>query len=209
MSKRMETPFCDRRGTGRMGDVLPSLRLVGDRVKVGEATGIGCSFVRHIDYQFFANNLYVMHGLLIAFLPEQEYNCEYQGGNMKTFQQAAEEYGDGRSAVLAVGAWQVLISLASNRQTILYKELGAILYPDHDIVVLPLRYILDCIRRYCMEYDLPPLTVLVVNQEGVPGEGLANVAPEDRDQLREEVYAEEWFSIVPPTVEEYAELRSR
>lgn len=50
---------------------------------------------------------------------------------------------------------------------------------------------------FCQEKQLPPLTVLVVNQEtGLPGEGLSTLGEVNRD--RESVFNFNWFSIEPP-----------
>ena len=60
--------------------------------------------------------------------------------------------------------------------------------------------ILDHIMRYCINNDLPPLTVLVVRQDtGLPGEGLIEADP---NADREAVYRHDWFAMFPPSPEE-------
>ncbi len=56
---------------------------------------------------------------------------------------------------------------------------------------------------YCKINDLPPLTVIVVNQDtGLPGEGLA-VTGIDLNAEREHVYLFNWYGIYPPSSEEF------
>jgi len=56
---------------------------------------------------------------------------------------------------------------------------------------------------YCQDRELPPLTVLVVNQDtGLPGEGLTTL--EDVNVDREKVFGYDWFSLEPPQVNDFA-----
>ena len=56
---------------------------------------------------------------------------------------------------------------------------------------------------YCQQNEIPPLTILVVNQNtGLPGEGLTGA---DLNADREAVFNFDWYSIVPPTPEEFKE----
>lgn len=60
---------------------------------------------------------------------------------------------------------------------------------------------------YCEKNNLPPLTSLVVNQGGSPGDGLSTLKKyESNDSARMEVFKVEWYKIVPPTAEEYERL---
>ncbi len=55
---------------------------------------------------------------------------------------------------------------------------------------------------YCDQNGLPPLTVIVVNQEtGLPGVGL--ITAEDLNASREEVFGFDWYGLFPPTPEEF------
>jgi putative restriction endonuclease len=55
---------------------------------------------------------------------------------------------------------------------------------------------LDLLMRYCDQKGLPPLTVLVVNQEtGQPGLGLSTLEELNRD--RERVFNYAWFQLPP------------
>lgn len=106
-----------------------------------------------------------------------------------------------RSAIRATQAWAYLIGRARNRQLVRYAELGEVM--DVSILV-SLGYSLDNIQQYCRQHNLPPLTGIVVNADGVPGNGYqvggASAHPY-RDQ--EAVFAYPWFKIVPPTVAEF------
>jgi hypothetical protein len=104
----------------------------------------------------------------------------------------------------ALQIYQVLVGLAWNRQTITYGELSKDQmegYGGGGILNRPL----GCIMRWCDDNSLPPLTVLVVNdQTGIPGEGLRTVPDDDWPAGQQEVYALNWYSIIPPTVDELA-----
>ena len=92
--------------------------------------------------------------------------------------------------------WQALVMRATTRRTVTYGEL------DNDIGYGAPNLMGDQLRRiaaYCRAYQLPDLTVLVVNQDtGVPG--VATVANVDRE--REHVFAVGWFRRLPPTLED-------
>jgi putative restriction endonuclease len=62
---------------------------------------------------------------------------------------------------------------------------------------------LDLVMRYCHQNCLPPLTVLVVNQEtGQPGSGLSTLEELNRD--RERVFNYQWFRLPPLQAEDLA-----
>ena len=128
------------------------------------------------------------------------------GGTMcQLFDDVVENAKTGvKSAVRALQAWQYLIGKAANRQIIQYNELRVLMgYSDNR----PMGVILGCIMFYCQQNDLPPLTLIVVNQSGVPGEGFSAEALEDYHQRREDVFNFPWFKLVPPTIEEFRQAR--
>ena len=98
----------------------------------------------------------------------------------------------------ALQIWQILICKAANRQTITYGQLAKILgFKRAGTVGNMLGYIL----AYCPAHDLPPLTALVVNrQTGLPGKGftIENVSVE-----QERVFRFDWFSLMPPTPDDF------
>lgn len=78
----------------------------------------------------------------------------------------------------------------------IYRRLG---YSDSR----PLPSILEHIMVYCQQQDLPPLTIIVVNQDGTPGEGFTAASRHEFDRKREEVFSFDWFGIRPPSIEEF------
>jgi hypothetical protein len=96
----------------------------------------------------------------------------------------------------ALQMWQILIGKAHNRQTITYGQLAELL-GFHGAGTLA--HMLGHLYYYCPQNSLPPLTVLVVNQDtGLPGEGFADA---DLHRSREQVFGYDWYGVWPPTVE--------
>lgn len=90
--------------------------------------------------------------------------------------------------------WSLLVCAARERKTYTYGNVADILGFGGAGVMAPL---LGCIMWFCEENDLPPLTVLVVNQDtGLPGEGLSTL--EEVNEDREAVFEFNWFVIEPP-----------
>ena len=68
----------------------------------------------------------------------------------------------------AMQIWQILITAAHDRRTLTYGRVAALLGFKGAGVI---SQFLNPIMGYCEAKDLPPLTVLVVNQDtGLPGE---------------------------------------
>ena len=104
-----------------------------------------------------------------------------------------------KSSIRALQAWQYLIGCALRRQLVRYGELADMMgYSDNR----PLTNILGHLMHYCNQHDLPPLTVIVVNQDGTPGQGFTEIPQEEFDAARERVFDFPWFEIVPPSFEE-------
>ena len=100
----------------------------------------------------------------------------------------------------ALQIWQILISKASNRQTMTYGNLSNML--DGSIRAIEMGDYLDPVMRYCRTNRLPPLTILVVNREtGEPGSGFPRSNALNAD--RERVFNYNWFAVIPPTPEEF------
>lgn len=98
----------------------------------------------------------------------------------------------------ALQIWQILISAASQRQTLTYGMVATLLEFKGAGILAP---ILGCLMRYCERNNFPPLTCIVVNQQtGLPGEGLTTIQNLNKD--REAVYKFNWFTLMPPTLEE-------
>ena len=97
--------------------------------------------------------------------------------------------------------WQILVGCAARRETRTYQDLAHLLGHKQPKVLAKQ---LGRIMYHCSQNALPPLTVLIVNKTtGKPGDGLALSA--DIGKLRERVYQHNWYGIVPPTEEQYAE----
>lgn len=94
----------------------------------------------------------------------------------------------------ALQIWQVLISLAHNRQTITYEKLTDLIGMGN--VSVGLTQPLEIIMNYCKENNLPPLTILVVQKHsGQPGQGLTTI--EELNADREKVFNYEWYKLKP------------
>ena len=94
----------------------------------------------------------------------------------------------------ALQIWSLLVCAAKDRRTYTYGELASILGMGGAGVMA---LFLGPIMYYCQKKQLPPLTVLVVNQDtGLPGSGLTTL--EDVTLDREKVFAYDWFQIEPP-----------
>ena len=93
----------------------------------------------------------------------------------------------------AMQIWQILITAAYDRRTLTYGRVAALLGFKGAGVI---SQFLNPIMGYCEAKDLPPLTVLVVNQDtGLPGEGLTTLQEVNQD--REKVFNHDWFGMYP------------
>ena len=104
-------------------------------------------------------------------------------------------------ATRAVQAWQILIGLAMNRQTIRYRVLETIMHRKA-MSGGTIGAILGHIAAYCIDNKLPELNLIVINATGLPGHGV----PVDSDNLlsrREKVYDTDWYNIRTPSEEEF------
>ncbi len=100
----------------------------------------------------------------------------------------------------ALQIWQILVSKASNRQSMTYVNLSDMV--GGSVIPRDMGRHLNPIMRYCQINGLPPLTILVVNRRtGEPGQGLSSINALNMD--REKVFNYGWFGIVPPTLEEF------
>ena len=95
--------------------------------------------------------------------------------------------------------WMLLVCAARERKSFTYGEIATILGMQGAGVM---GRFLGPIMRYCEENDLPPLTVLVVNQNsGLPGPGLETTFDIDSD--RERVFKWDWFDSPPPETHDF------
>jgi hypothetical protein len=120
---------------------------------------------------------------------------------MKTFNPTAEHPSR------AVQAWQILVGMAMNRQTITYKGLSKLMYGKEAAGVLAA--ILGHLAFYCEDNNIPPLTALVLGLgPGKPGDGIP-VDPARIDEERENVYQHDWYNICPPSETDLAAAYKR
>ena len=98
--------------------------------------------------------------------------------------------------------WQVLISSASNRQTIFYDKITEAI--GWGALGFTLGPYLNCIATLCELRRLPNITVIVVAMgTGRP----STYTGQDLDKDREAAFAANWFAQLPPTREEFANAR--
>ncbi len=70
----------------------------------------------------------------------------------------------------ATQIWTVLAWIAKNRQSLTYGQLSNLV----GVPAAGLGQLLEPIQSYCLSSSLPPLTILVIQQEsGIPGPGLS------------------------------------
>lgn len=100
----------------------------------------------------------------------------------------------------AVQAWQILSGKAMNRQTLTYEDLSLLMFRRRAAGVLD--GTLGHIAFYCIDNDLPPLSLIVVGKNrGRPGDEIP-VDPATIDEDREKVYRYDWYDVRPPSEEE-------
>jgi hypothetical protein len=100
-------------------------------------------------------------------------------------------------------AYLILIGCAADRQKVTYDDLARrIKRGGPNGLAKPLALI----TRWCQHHSLPALASLVVEQAtGLPAPGFATVSRDEIPYEQERVWAFDWFSIFPPTIEELRE----
>lgn len=101
-------------------------------------------------------------------------------------------------------AWEILKLISKNRELITYKELGRQMQV-HPMVI---GVFLDLIQQYCLNNELPPLSILVINQSGKPGEGYTASNIDNFDIDKNLVFSFDWYKINNPFIEK-AENKSK
>jgi putative restriction endonuclease len=94
----------------------------------------------------------------------------------------------------AARCWAVLAELARRRRTASYSEVGTALRIHHRAV----KYALAPIQDFCLEEGLPPLTILVINGSGKPGDGFIAHSLSDLDRGIENVWSFDWSTVQNP-----------
>jgi hypothetical protein len=100
----------------------------------------------------------------------------------------------------ATQIWSILTLAARQRQVLSYGLLGKAV----GLVPHYLGDYLEPIQSFCLIHELPPLTVLVVQEaSGVPGPGFS--ASRDIPRSQAEVFAKDWLNMRVPKPEDLAE----
>ena len=96
----------------------------------------------------------------------------------------------------AMQIWPILVMAAYERRIYTYGQIANMIGINGAGV---LGSFLGPIMFYCQHHDLPPLTVLVVNQvTGMPGEGLTTL--DNINQDHEAVFNHPWLEMLPVQV---------
>lgn len=94
--------------------------------------------------------------------------------------------------------WAVLAWAARNRQSLTYGQLGKLI----GVPTAGLGQLLEPIQSYCIVQELPPLTVLVVQQEsGLPGPGFTGASASEFAKAQAEVFGKDWLEHGNPQAE--------
>jgi putative restriction endonuclease len=94
----------------------------------------------------------------------------------------------------AAVAWNVLKRVAKERTTITHGKLGRELGIHHR----PVRFVLAIIQDHCIQEHLLPLTILVVDRDGVLGEGFIAWDIDNAEEGFEKVYGFNWDNLDNP-----------
>lgn len=95
--------------------------------------------------------------------------------------------------------WAVLAWCARHRQNITYSELAQ----ATGAFTGGLGQLLEPIQSYCILKQLPPLTVLVVQQDsGMPGSGFVGATADALASAQARVFAHDWLSHGNPGIEQ-------
>jgi len=86
--------------------------------------------------------------------------------------------------------WSVLSWAAKNRQTLTYSHLSKLI----GVPTAGLGQLLEPIQSYCLRQTIPPLTILVVQQEsGHPGVGFTGANVDEYARAYMGVYRYDWL----------------
>lgn len=95
----------------------------------------------------------------------------------------------------AYHAWPILVDKAAKKKTITYGALASQIGLSHH---RPLRYVLGILQDYCLEENLPPLTILVVDQSGNRGSGFIAWSQDNQKEGENQVFTYPWQEIQNP-----------
>jgi alkylated DNA nucleotide flippase Atl1 len=99
----------------------------------------------------------------------------------------------------ATQIWAVLGLAARNRQILTYRMVGKLI----GVPARGLGHLLEPIQSYCLEENLPPLTILVVQEEtGLPGSGFSAATAAEFAKRQLQVFDYDWIERGAPTPEQ-------
>ena len=99
----------------------------------------------------------------------------------------------------AAQIWAVLALAARNRQILTYEIVGRLI----GVPARGLGHLLEPIQSYCLVKDLPPLTILVVQEgTGTPGSGFSAASANEFSKKQLDVFGFDWLDQGAPTPEE-------
>lgn len=97
----------------------------------------------------------------------------------------------------AYPAWNILIKYAEKKRTVTYDELATAI--SSDLHFRQVGKVLDPIQNYCIEENLPPLTILVVRMsDRKPGSGFIACTKEEFDLETKKVFSFNWSAFDNP-----------
>ncbi|MCK4998813.1 MAG: hypothetical protein KAS23_04730 [Anaerohalosphaera sp.] len=86
--------------------------------------------------------------------------------------------------------WAVLAWAAKNRQTLTYGHLSKLI----SVPTAGLGQLLEPIQSYCLQKKIPPLTILVVQQDsGHPGSGFTGATLDEYAKAYMDVFKYDWL----------------
>lgn len=91
-------------------------------------------------------------------------------------------------------AWDVLAKVAGAGKKITYAELGEAIGIHHRVVT----HALGHIQNYCLDNNLPPLTILVVSKKGIHGSGFIAQDPNNLEAGFADVWNYTWEAMRNP-----------
>lgn len=95
----------------------------------------------------------------------------------------------------AESAWDILSDRAAKQLTITYGELAKAMSLQHH---RPIRFFLTLIQDHCIKNKLPALSILVVNQTGLPGDGFSQTPLSEFESEKQKVFSYPWRNISNP-----------
>lgn len=90
--------------------------------------------------------------------------------------------------------WQILKRVSAEETFITYKNFGNEIGVHHRAV----RFVLDKIQDYCLNNQLPPITILVGDKNGIPGTGFTAWDVDNFEEGFEKVYNYNWNNLENP-----------